>query len=101
MQSSSDDPTTDPRLRSFVDVRPDSPFPIQNLPYGIFIPASGGPPRVGVAIGEWILDLSVLGGRGLVRGAATDQNVCAAPALNKFMALGRQAWRDVRLCISE
>ena len=50
-------------LKSFIEVPPDSDFPIQNLPYGIFRPRDGAA-RAGVAIGELILDLSVLEERG-------------------------------------
>ena len=39
-------------------------FPLQNLPYGIFS-AAGGTPRAGVAIGDQVLDLSVLDDAGL------------------------------------
>ncbi len=49
----------DSPLRSFVDVPRDSHFPIQNLPFGIFQPKEGKR-RVGVAIGDLIVDLSVL-----------------------------------------
>ena len=44
----------DPKLRSFISVDPTSDFPIQNLPYGVFS-AHGLAPRVGVAIGDYIL----------------------------------------------
>jgi fumarylacetoacetase len=47
----------DPKLRSFIDVAPDSHFPIQNLPYGVFSAKDGLAPRVGVAIGDYVLDL--------------------------------------------
>ena len=46
----------DPTLRSFIPVDPSSDFPIQNLPYGVFS-ARGLAPRVGVAIGDFVLDL--------------------------------------------
>ena len=46
-------------LKSFIDVSPDSHFPIQNLPFGMFQPR-GGKPRAGVAIGDLIVDLSAL-----------------------------------------
>src|SRR5437588_834604 len=48
--------TNDPALRSFVPVPAESHFPIQNLPYGSFRRRPGEPPRVGVAIGEMLLD---------------------------------------------
>ena len=52
--------THDPARRSFVESAnaPGCDFPIQNLPFGIFRPAPGQPPRVGVAIGDQILDVS-------------------------------------------
>jgi fumarylacetoacetase len=95
------DPTNDPGLRSFVPVSPDSHFPIQNLPYGVFRPRSGGLPRIGVAIGDLILDLSVLGEEGLLDGPALPgRRVFQEAALNPFMALGRAAWREARSRIS-
>mgnify|MGYP003396574637 CR=1 FL=1 len=47
----------DPKLRSFIPVDPGSDFPIQNLPYGVFSAKDGLAPRVGVAIGDFVLDL--------------------------------------------
>lgn len=43
----------------FLDIKPDHDFSYHNLPYGIFSTAHSAP-RVGVAIGDWVLDLSVL-----------------------------------------
>jgi fumarylacetoacetase len=43
----------------FLDIRPDHDFSYQNLPYGVFS-TPHTTPRVGVAIGDWVLDLSVL-----------------------------------------
>ena len=60
--------TLDASLRSFVDVPEDSHFPIHNLPYGVFRPSAGLAPRIGVAIGDAVLDLSVLVDRGLLNG---------------------------------
>jgi len=83
-------------LRSFIDVRTDSHFPIQNLPFGIFQPRDGKP-RVGVAIGELIVDLSVLEELGHFRSPEfRDQKVFLEDSLNKFLALGRPAWRKTR-----
>jgi fumarylacetoacetase len=53
------DPSLDPALRSWVPVADDSDFPIQNLPFGVFR-STGGPGRVGVAIGDRVLDVSGL-----------------------------------------
>ncbi|MFC4807751.1 fumarylacetoacetase [Paenibacillus sp. GCM10023250] len=83
--------------RSFVRVDPDSHFPIQNLPYGVFRPRGGGAARVGVAIGSEVLDLDALDRAGcFAHTAASGRGVFAQPSLNRFLALGRPAWRQVR-----
>jgi fumarylacetoacetase len=83
--------------RSFVEVAPDSHFPLQNLPFGVFRPRAGGPPRVGVAIGAHVLDMRVVDEAGLLRGGVLDgRGVFARPELNALMALGRPAWREAR-----
>lgn len=83
-------------LKSFIDVGPDSHFPIQNLPFGIFKPVQGGA-RVGVAIGEFVLDLSVLEELGHFQSPEfQNRRVFSESALNAFLALGRPAWRKAR-----
>ncbi len=76
---------------SFIDVAPDSHFPVQNLPFGIFQPREGAA-RVGVALGDYVVDLSVLEEKGHFR----TKNLFAQDSLNAFLALGRPAWRRVR-----
>jgi fumarylacetoacetase len=83
-------------LKSFIEVSPDSHFPIQNLPFGIFQP-KGGKPRAGVAIGDLIADLSVLEDLGHFRSPEfRGRKVFSEDSLNSFLALGRPAWRKVR-----
>jgi fumarylacetoacetase len=83
-------------LKSFIEVAPESHFPIQNLPFGIFKPAQGAA-RVGVAIGEFVLDLSVLEELGHFESPEFhDRRVFSESALNAFLALGRPAWRKAR-----
>lgn len=79
-------------LRSFIEVAPDSHFPLENLPYGVFRPKTGEA-RIGVAIGEMVLDLRALAEAGQLdlRG-----DVFAGDSLNAFMALGRNAWKQTR-----
>lgn len=92
------DTTTAPGLKSWVETAnsPESEFPIQNLPYGVFKTASSEP-RVGVAIGDQILDLAVLTEKGLLR---VEPGVFRKARLNDFIALGRPAWRSVREQVS-
>jgi fumarylacetoacetase len=93
--------THDPARRSFLDSAnaPDADFPIQNLPFGVFRPAAGAAPRVGVAIGDQVLDVAAASGAftGLAAEAA---RACAASQLNVLMALGPQAWSALRLALS-
>jgi fumarylacetoacetase len=94
-------PTNDPALRSFVPMPPGSHFPIQNLPYGSFRRRPGEPPRVGVAIGASVLDLTALEARGLLdTPRLRGRNVFAAGKLNAFLALGRGAWGEARAAVS-
>jgi fumarylacetoacetase len=92
----------DPSLRSFIDVDPTSPFPIQNLPFGVFRPYSVLGSRVGVAIGDWILDLTTLSFEGLLNLETLPANYFACQAdLGDFMTRGQGAWREVRRRVSE
>lgn len=93
------DPTTSPSLTSWVESAntATTDFPIQNLPYGVFTTEQSPTPRVGVAIGDFILDLDWLARQGLLQAPA---DVFHAASLNRFMASGRQTWRDVRRQIS-
>jgi fumarylacetoacetase len=88
----------DPKLRSFIPVDPTSDFPIQNLPYGVFS-ARGLAPRVGVAIGDHVLDLWELEQDG--RFAFGEIGMFSQASLNAFMALGPKMWAKTRARISE
>lgn len=89
-------------MRSFIEVGAESPFPIQNLPYGVFRPHFDRTARIGVAIGEFVLDLSVLDkfGHFQTTGVA-GKNVFDQPSLNAYMALGRKVWKEVRAKIRQ
>jgi len=89
----------DPKLRSFIDVSPTSDFPIQNLPYGVFSSKDGRAPRVGVAIGDYVLDVWELEQDS--RLDVGELGVFSAPMLNPFMALGPKVWSRTRARISE
>jgi fumarylacetoacetase len=93
--------THDPARRSFVESAnaPGCDFPIQNLPFGVFRPSEAGPPRVGVAIGDQILDVAAATASfdGLAAEAA---QACAAQRLNDLIGLGPRAWSALRLALS-
>ena len=81
-------------LKSFIDVPRESHFPIQNLPFGIFRPRTGAA-RVGVAIGEYVVDLAALEQKEHFA-LGQDRQLFSTDSLNAFLALGRPAWRETR-----
>ena len=88
-------------LRSWVPGAndPEGPFPLNNLPCGVFS-TDGGRPRCGVAIGDFILDLSGMeadGGTALSGRAAMFED----GSWNRVMALGPETWADLRSTLTE
>ena len=91
----------DKNLTSFIEVAADSDFSIHNLPYGIFsdtkTQAEADNRRAGVAIGEYVLDLSVLESAGLLDLAGGPY--FNQPTLNAFIDSGRDNWQKARATI--
>jgi fumarylacetoacetase len=85
--------TNDAHLESWVLVSPRSDFPIQNLPFGVFV--RNGRARIGVAIGEQILDLSETAEAGFLDDAG-QRELLQAPVLNPLLAAGTGTWRALR-----
>jgi fumarylacetoacetase len=81
-------------LTSWVPGADGSGFPAEHLPYGVVAPR-GGAARVGVRIGDHVLDLARLAADGLVEGPFD------RPALNPFLAEGPARWRTVRARVTE
>ncbi|MBK6295052.1 MAG: fumarylacetoacetase [Rhodoferax sp.] len=98
--------THDPQLRSWVASAntQGTDFPIQNLPFGAFSRAhSQEAIRVGVAIGDQILDLTAAYASGAFSGsgdALAAMQACCAPTLNALMDLGPTTWSALRLTLS-
>jgi len=94
-------PTNDPDLESFIDVDPDSHFPIQNLPYGVARHGEGGQPFICTAIGEFVVNLRKLEEAGVFDGPELDgKQVFDGLTLNRFMSMDRAAWSEARTVIS-
>jgi len=98
------DETHDVQRRSWVASAndPASDFPIQNLPFGAFRRRRGDPTaRVGVAIGDQIVDLTVCADEGFLDAdASLAASSCRQPRLNALMALGRPAATSLRRALS-
>src|SRR5262245_18848555 len=90
MNQPSIDDTHDPALTSWVESANDagSDFPIQNLPFGRFREADGPAWRIGVAIGDQVLDLQRAG-------------LVQSQEMTRVMALGPSARRDLRRALSK
>ena len=90
--------THDPARKSWVESAnlADTDFPIQNLPYGVFS-QGGGARRVGVAIGDQILDLTAVEAAGLLGSA----RVFEQGVLNPLMAQPQSVWSEMRAAIAD
>ena len=95
------DETHDPARRSWVASAntPGTDFPIQNLPFGVFVRRDTDDwPRVGIAIGDRILDVATAMDLGMLEGAAAE--ACDAPDLNALLTLEAEDWTDLRRQVS-
>ena len=94
------DETHAPDLRSWVPgADAHAEFPVQNLPYGVFSPQAGSPARIGVAIGEWILDLRALTHAGLLSPELVD--AVSQRSLNALMGLPQSERLTLRRRLSQ
>ena len=91
----------DPSLQSWVPVPEGSDFPIQNLPFGIYSSHRDKEPRVGVAIGEYILDANTPAVLGYYDHIKFYTGVFEKHTLNDFIALGKPITNAIREAISD
>ena len=97
------DESHDPALRSWVESAnlPDTDFPIQNLPFGVFTRRGVSQrPRIGVAIGDQILDVP-LAAKTFGDLPVETRQALSLPALNTLMALGHDVMRELRGALVE
>ena len=97
------DETHDPSLRSWIAGAHEAAtdFPIQNLPFGVFRPEHEERPRVGIAIGDAVLDCRAASRAGCLGDLAPPvRDALQSWSLNALMALGREDARAVRRVVS-
>ena len=80
-----------------ISVDPASDFSIFNLPWGVFS-ACDGNRKIGVAIGDFVLDCSQLPSDCFPEEV---RNALACDSLNTFMGMGRPVWSATRSKIQE
>ncbi|XP_011147186.1 fumarylacetoacetase isoform X2 [Harpegnathos saltator] len=88
-------------MKSFINYSPDCDFSIENLPYGVFSTKNKSEKRIGVAIGDEILDLSAIANYFDGPLLKDKQDVFRCDYLNDFMSLGRPAWLEARSKLQE
>lgn len=83
---------------SWLPIAPDSDFFLHNLPFGIFSTGSEQP-RVGVAVGDYIIDMQAAAQLGIFSEAGIAVSVFQQPTLNDLMALGRAYAQKLRILL--
>ena len=89
-----------PALKSWIEVKPDSDFSIQNIPFGVYSDKQTTH-HACIAIGEQIMDLHIVHHLHYFKGLSLPENIFANQYLNEFIALGKEVTRAVRNRISD
>lgn len=90
----------DPQRESWLAVQPQSDFPIQNIPFGVFI-TKDDIVTIGTRIGDYAIDLSALQMLGYLKGIELTDDVFLQDNLNDFISSGKKTWRAVRNRIAD
>ncbi|MEC4113948.1 fumarylacetoacetase [Myroides pelagicus] len=90
----------DPNRKSWLNVDKNSDFPIQNIPFGVFI-TQEDIITIGTRIGDYAIDLSALQMLGYFKGIDLTDDVFLQDSLNDFIAAGKKTWRAVRNRVAE
>ena len=95
------DETHDPARRSLVEAAnsPETEFPIQNLPLGVFSTRADPSRRIGVAIGDRVFDLRKAS-KGSDRFSQSVRRALEETSLNSLFSLGPEALRDTRRTVA-
>ena len=89
-----------PNRKSWLDVAENCDFPIQNIPFGVFI-TKDDIITIGTRIGEYAIDLGAFHQLGYFEGIPLTDDMFMQDSLNDFISDGRKTWRLVRNRIAE
>jgi fumarylacetoacetase len=90
----------DPKRKSWLSVSDDSDFPIQNIPFGVFL-TKENIVTVGTRIGNYAIDLGALQQLSYFEGIELTDDMFIQDTLNDFISDGKKTWRLVRNRIAE
>ncbi len=85
----------DPKRKTWLDTTPDTDFPIQNIPFGVFL-TRDDIITIGTRIGDYAIDLGALHQLGYFKGIELTDDIFLQDTLNDFISDGRKTWRLVR-----
>jgi fumarylacetoacetase len=89
-----------PDRKSWINTPENTDFPIQNIPFGVFLTQDDFI-TIGTRIGDTAIDLSALQQLGYFEGLQLPEDVFLQDTLNDFITLGRPTWRAVRNRVAE
>ncbi len=90
----------DPNRLTWLETKPDTDFPIQNIPFGVFL-TRDDIITIGTRIGDYAIDLGALHQMGYFEGIELTDDIFLQDTLNDFISDGRKTWRLVRNRISD
>lgn len=89
-----------PNRKSWLSVENDSDFPIQNIPFGVFL-TKDNVTTIGTRIGDFVIDLGALHQLGYLKDIPLTDDIFMQDSLNDFISDGRKTWRLVRNRIAD
>lgn len=92
--------TNNPKRKSWLEVPMDSDFPIQNIPFGVFI-TKDDVITIGTRIGDYAIDLGALQQLNYFEGIELTDDMFMQDTLNDFISDGKKTWRLVRNRIAD
>ena len=90
----------DPKRKSWINVPENSDFPIQNIPFGVFI-TKEDVITIGTRIGNCAIDMGALQQLGYFEGIELTDDMFMQDTLNDFISDGKKTWRLVRNRLAE
>ncbi|MCG2420185.1 fumarylacetoacetase [Aequorivita sp. F47161] len=90
----------DPKRKTWLDTSPDTDFPIQNIPFGVFL-TRDDIITIGTRIGDYAIDLGALHQLGYFKEIELTDDIFLQDTLNDFISDGRKTWRLVRNRIAD
>ncbi|MCF8714548.1 fumarylacetoacetase [Joostella atrarenae] len=94
------DTANNPNRKSWLTVQPESDFPIQNIPFGVFL-TRDDVITIGTRIGDTAIDLGALHQLGYFNEIPLTDDIFLQDTLNDFISDGKKTWRLVRNRIAE